>query len=246
MFTPEERGQLRAELLERARRDPTITAAALTGSAASGREDEWSDIDLAFAVTGDDALPEWTKYMYEQHAAIHHVDVHAGAWLYRVFLLANTLQVDLAFAPAAEFRALAPSFRLVFGTACEPRHAPEPSTEWLIGFGWWYALHARSSIQRGKLWQAEYMVSGLRDQTLALACVRHAVPAVHAKGIDDLPPAVVQPFEQTLARELTRPELARSFRAAVELFVREIRLASPKLEAPLAPALEELASIPSA
>jgi hypothetical protein len=39
--------------------------------------------------------------------------------LYRVLLLDNTLQVDLAFWPATEFGAIAPTFRLLFGRANE-------------------------------------------------------------------------------------------------------------------------------
>ena len=35
--------------------------------------------------------------MYDEHFALHHVDVVSGAWVYRVFLLPSTLQVDLAF-----------------------------------------------------------------------------------------------------------------------------------------------------
>ena len=66
-----------------------------------------------------------------------------------MFLLPDTLQVDLAFVPATEFRALSPTFRLVFGEAGEPRHLPTPSDGDLIGLAWLYALHARSSIARG-------------------------------------------------------------------------------------------------
>ena len=47
MFTIEQRELLRDELVAAAKGDNRITGAALTGSAAAGREDEWSDIDLA-------------------------------------------------------------------------------------------------------------------------------------------------------------------------------------------------------
>ena len=159
MFTIEDRATLRSNLLERAARDRRITGAAITGSAAESREDRWSDIDLAFGVAAEAQLPDvlvdWTAPMYEEHGAVHHLDVLAGPWTYRVFFLANTLQVDLAFVTEAEFRALAPSFRLVSGKAVEPRTPPAPSIGWIIGMAWLHALHARSSIARGKLWQAE-------------------------------------------------------------------------------------------
>ncbi len=54
-FTVEARTQLKARLLEFANHDPRLSGAAVTGSAAAGREDRWSDIDLAFGVA-DPAL----------------------------------------------------------------------------------------------------------------------------------------------------------------------------------------------
>ena len=191
MFTPEERARLRSDLLDYAANDQRVSGAAITGSAAGGREDIWSDIDLAFGVRDTAEVPEvladWTAHMYDRHRALHHVDVHAGAWIYRVFLLPSTLQVDLAFVPAGEFRALAPTFRLVLGEAKEPTLVPPPAPDGIIGFGWLYALHARVSIARRKLWQAEYMISGVRDHALALTCIRHGLPAMHGRGMDLLP-----------------------------------------------------------
>ncbi len=45
--------------------------------------------------------------MYHDYGAIHHLDVLSGKWIYRVFLLPNSVQVDLAFVPSAEFGARA-------------------------------------------------------------------------------------------------------------------------------------------
>ena len=160
---------------------------------------------------------------------MHHVDVRTGAWIYRVFLLASTLQVDLAFAPAAEFRALAPTFRLMLGKANEPRHIPSPPTAELAGLGWLYALHARSSIARRKLWQAEYMISGVRDHALALASVRHGLAAAHGRGFDQLPEEVTAPWKASLVRQLEAGELTRAFQAAVSGLLREIQCADARL-----------------
>src|SRR5579864_5991189 len=193
MFTSEERDRLRSDLLEYAAKDQRISGAAITGSAAAAREDQWSDIDLAFGVTGAElpnVLSDWTAHMYRQYLALHHLDVRAGGWIYRVFLLPSTLQVDLAFVSATEFRALAHTFRLMFGAANESRHASPPLPGDIIGLAWLYALHARTSIARGSLWQAEYMISGVRDNVLALACLRHGLSAVHGRGMGLLPRAV--------------------------------------------------------
>jgi hypothetical protein len=248
MFTPEERTRLRSDLLAYAANDGRITGAAITGSAAAAHEDVWSDIDLAFGV-GDAAklqsvLSDWTAHMYGQHGAIHHFDVNAGAWTYRVFLLGSTLQVDLAFVSAAEFRPLAPTFQLVFGQAGEERPFPSPQITDLIGLGWLYALHARSCIARRRLWQAEYMVSALRNQTLALACIRHGLPSVHGRGMDLLPVDVAAQFETSLVRRLDGAELARAFQAVTANFLSEIRYADPELGTRLQSVLIELSKNP--
>src|SRR5438034_9414010 len=107
VFTVEEREALRARLIEAAREDARITGAAITGSASVGNEDAWSDVDLAFGVREgsevETTLVDFSERMYQVHAALHHLDVQSGTWIYRVFLLPSTLQVDLAFAPAADF-----------------------------------------------------------------------------------------------------------------------------------------------
>jgi hypothetical protein len=244
MFTPEERDSLRSSLLERAASDRRISGAAITGSVAAGREDRWSDIDLAFGV-GDagempDVLTDWTAHMYSQHHALDHFDVVSGAWVYRVFFLASTLQVDLAFVPATEFRALAPTFRLMFGKANDPRHIPAPPPSHIIGLGWLYALHARSCIARRKLWQAEYMISAIRDNALALACIRHGLPAVHGRGIDLLPGGVTAQFEGSLVRQLDGAELSRAFRVAIDGLLSEIRSVDEELAGRLQEALIDL------
>src|SRR5215831_8996020 len=145
MYTSEQRTRLRAELLERAAHDVHLSGTAITGSAAVDHEDKWSDIDLAFGVAdGEDlqrVLSDWTAEMYDTHSALHHYDVRAGAWIYRVFLLPSTLQVDLAFAPEAEFRPLGRTFRLVSGTATDAKPFPPARPEDAIGLGWLYAIH---------------------------------------------------------------------------------------------------------
>ena len=233
MFSPDERAFLRAELLRRAEADARISGAAITGSAAEDREDRWSDIDLAFGVVDgaglEAVLADWTAAMYAEHGAVHHVDVRAGAWIYRVFLLAGTLQVDLAFAPSAEFGPLAPSFRLVFGAAREERAMPAPAAGDLAGFGWLYALHARSCLERGRWWQAEYMISGVRDHALALACLRLGLPTVHGRGFDQLPAEVKAKLESSLVARLDAGILWPAFRAAMAGLSDEIRLADAAL-----------------
>jgi hypothetical protein len=244
MFSPEARFRIRSEILDYGSRDARISGAALTGSAAAGREDRWSDIDLAFGVHDgtevSEVLRDWTTYMYDRQRALHHADVLAGAWIYRVFLLPNTLQVDLAFAPAQEFRALAPSFQILFGKAQEGQHSAPPRANDLVGLGWLHALHARSSIARGKSWQAEYMISGLRDHTLTLACLRLGLPTIHGRGIDQLPGEVTADLVASLISRLDQEHLLRAFEVVMKAFLAEIRHVEPELEARLREVLTAL------
>ncbi|MEU4288457.1 nucleotidyltransferase domain-containing protein, partial [Kribbella sp. NPDC026596] len=226
-----------------ARSDARITGAALTGSAAIGAEDEWSDVDLALGLAVDadqDAvLADWTALLYE-HGAVHHADVWSRGTEYRVFLLSSTLQVDIAFAPAAEFGALGPTFQLLFGEAVEQPAWSTPSPVDLVGMGWLYALHARSSIARGKVWQAEYMISGVRDHVLMLMCLRHGVPHSQGRGLHLLPAATTAAVEPTLVRSLDPAELVRAFRASVDVLLAEVLVVDADLAVRLAPPLRAL------
>ena len=252
MFAVEDRKQRRNELISAAQADARISAAALVGSSALGREDRWSDIDLALCVDPDadhaTVIAEWTDWMYTEHAAVHHMDITRGGALYRVFLLADTLQVDLSFWAATEFGATGPGFRLLFGAAAKERPAPvhttaakETAAAELIGWAWLYALHARSSVARERVRQGEYMISGMRDQVLALVCLRHDLPTVHGRGFDRLPPEAAA-IEPAIVRSLDIPELKRAFAAATEALLGEIELADPALADHLGGPLRELAS----
>src|SRR5579875_2282403 len=99
VFSPEQREHIRRKLVAAARADPRIGGAAHLGSAALGLEDRWSDIDLALCLVpqanSDEVLLDWTTRLYRDHAAVANYDVRHGDILYRVFLLDNTLQVDL-------------------------------------------------------------------------------------------------------------------------------------------------------
>jgi hypothetical protein len=233
VFTSQEREQIRAELIAAAKADSRIAAAADLGSAVLDLEDRWSDIDLAlaFAPSADfnQVLLDWTTRLYRDHAAIAHYDVRHGEILYRVFLLENTLQIDLSFWPAAELRALGPKFRLIFGAAAEPISAPVPGSSDLIGMAWLYALHVRSSIARSRWLQAEYMLSGMRDNVLALVCQREGVSAFQGRGLDDLSQEQKARAADCLARALDLPELKRAFHVTTRVLVEELRHSDPEL-----------------
>jgi hypothetical protein len=240
VYTPVEREALRDALLERARNDERVVAAAITGSWAAGTADDWSDIDLAFGVAGESLEPvlaDWTAHLVEEHAAVHHWDVPWGAWIYRVFLLPNFLELDLAFVQATEFAATSPNFRLVFG-----EHSTAPGRSFdataTIGTAWHDVRHARAYLDRGKLWAALYFVNDLREQTIALACARLGLPAATFRGVDALPEAVRVALGPTIPASAKEPELRRALHAATLVYLDEVRLHDTALAARLRPVLE--------
>jgi predicted nucleotidyltransferase len=245
MFAVEDRDRLCQRLIATAREDDRVGAAALLGSAARGQQDPWSDIDLALGIVAEaehePLVAEWSERMYDEHGAVHHVDVSVGQALYRVFLLRSTLQVDLSFWPLSDFAATGPDFQQLFGPDARQQPIPLPDPAELIGMGWLYALHARSSIARGRAWQAEYMISGARDQVLAIACLRHGVSPYQARGVDLLPPGATASVQATLVKSLQASELKRSFRATIEALLGEIELTDRSLATRLTAPLHALA-----
>lgn len=247
MFTPEFREKLRAEILSRAGADARLAGGAVTGSATTGELDTWSDIDLAFGVQDSaaiaDVLSTYTTMMYEEFGACHHLDVFSGPWIYRVFLLSNTLQVDLAFVPIEHFGARASTFKLVFGQTGRVQYDPPADFEGYVGWIWLSALHARSSLERRKLWQAEYFISGMRDYLISMICRRHGLPEKQGRGVDRLPQLEMQKLSSTVIRSIDIKELRRAFAEVLHLSLQEVERTNRKLADQIRPALHQLAPI---
>ena len=215
MFTAARRAALRDELLAYARSDPSITAAALVGSAAREETDRWSDIDLALRL-GDGVDPvsaadSWTAELAHRYDIADHLDLWSGPALYRVLLLTDSLQVDLSFWPAQDFAGNGEAFELLFGEANPENPAPPPDPREAVSWAWLYAIHARSAIVRGRGWQAVQMIEGLRDRIITLACLRHGLPAHQGRGVDRLPSAVLAQLAGTLISRPDHEELAAAF-----------------------------------
>jgi len=244
VFTQREREQLRAQIVSIARSDSRIAGAAHIGSAAAERLDRWSDIDLAFCLAPDasldDVVSDWSNRFYGDYGAAAHHDLRYGKTLYRVFLLKSTLQVDLSFWPPGEFAAIGPDFKLIFGQSTSPSSIPAVPASELIGMAWLYALHARSSILRNRFWQAEYMVSGMRDHVLALACIRYHLTPHQGRAIDDLPLNVNGPLTECLVRSLEPGELKRSFSLTTQALLNEIEANDAELAQRLAEPLNTM------
>jgi hypothetical protein len=225
MFTVEQRDRIRDQILAMAHADPRIVAGAMIGSIAHGPGDRWSDLDLGFGVadcaTLADVLADWTPRLEREWGAVPLFDLLSGPTIYRVFLLPGALQVDLSFAPAAQFGSRGPKFKLIFGRAAEYSPAAPPSAQHLLGLGVHHAVRARFCVERGRLWQAQHWIGEMREIGLTLACLRRRLATAQGRGYDDLPAEVAKPFEDTLVCSLDHSELLRALCAAIDGLRRE-------------------------
>jgi hypothetical protein len=236
MFTIEQRDALRDRVRRLAQEDERVVAGAAVGSLALGGGDRFSDLDLTFGVADHvrvaDTLDDWTRTLGDESGAIHLADLERGTTIYRVFLLPNALQFDLSMTPAAQFRPAGPRFRLLFGEiAADEAEASTPvgglfiPTPIVAGdlFGWGviYALHARACIERGRLWQAEHYIGAARDHALSLACLREGLPAMQARGYDDLPAETLAQFADAHVGATEPGALRAALAAAVRALMHE-------------------------
>lgn len=230
-------------MLEHAREDSRLVAAAAIGASAGGG-DRWSDLDLTFGVADgvpvDEVLRDWTETVVSEFDADVLFDLPAHSTIYRVFLLPGTLQVDLSFTPAAEFGALGPKFHLLFGEAVQRSPIPPPAPDHLFGLAVHHIVRARICIERGRLWQAEYWIHGARDMVLSLACCHRGLESSHGRGFDRLPPGVLTPLENTFVRVLNPGELRRALSAATAGLLREAGTVPDSRSSWLRAELEEL------
>jgi hypothetical protein len=225
MFSVSDRDRVRDHVLQRAAADARVVAGAVVGSLALKEGDRWSDLDLTFAVADHlplaDVLADWTRDLVETLDAVHLFDLTSGPTTYRVFLLPGCLQFDLSFTPASEFGARGPKFKLLFGSSVERPFASPPPAPELFGYAVHHALRARFCIERGRYWQAEYWISGVRDYALSLACRRRGLPALHGRGFDELPADVRDLFRGALVASMERQELLRALGSAIEGLLHE-------------------------
>lgn len=246
MFIAADRETLRARLIETARVHSDIETAALLGSAARGEEDRWSDIDLALGlgpgVDPKTAADTWTELVEQTNPVVDHLDIEAAGGLYRVLLLASTLQVDLSFWPHGQLPASNDSVHVLFGDTAS-QTAPAQAAKDLsshVRTSWLYALHVRCALGRGRTWQALWMLDGIRNHVITLLCLRHGLPSAEGRGVDRLPPAVLKDLSQTLPGGLDPSSITLSFRRLTNLLAREAEQQALPLPTGLWTVLDEL------
>jgi hypothetical protein len=238
VYTIEQRDALREHVLQLAKEDERVVAGAAVGSLAVDGGDQFSDLDLTFgiadAVPTAEVLDEWTRALAGERDAVQLADLERGPTTYRVLLLPDALQFDLSMTPAAQFRPAGPRVRLLFGETAAgdsevstPRVAgnlfiPTPSVAHdLFGWGVIYTLHARACIERGRFWQAEHYIGAVRDHALSLACRREGLPAVQARGYDDLSAETLARFEPTHISAIEPGPLRAALAGSVLALMRE-------------------------
>jgi hypothetical protein len=225
VFSVADRERVHSWVLALARSDPRVVGGAVVGSLARGTSDAWSDLDLLFAVTDDipalDVLEDWSVALDREFQAVCLFDLPSGPITYRVFLLPNCLELDLAVTPASAFTDGGPSFQLVFGETVDRSLEAETSARELLGYAVHHTLHARVAIERGRIWLAEYWISALRDKGMHLACARRGLDGWYGRGFDELPDDVRSGFALAVVRSLDRDELDRALEAAVRGLLRE-------------------------
>ncbi|MCP9484870.1 MAG: hypothetical protein MSC30_03330 [Gaiellaceae bacterium MAG52_C11] len=238
MFTVEQRDVLREQMLRLAEEDERVVAGAAVGSLAVDDGDRFSDLDLTFGIADHvpvaDVLDDWTLTLIDELDAVHLADLERGPTTYRVFLLPDALQFDLSLTPATQFRPAGPRFRPLFGdvaaAAAEALDPPVAGTLFiptppvpgdLFGWGVIYALHVRACIERGRVWQAEHYVGAVRDHALSLASLRQGLPAVQARGYDDLSADTLARFDDAHVGAVEPDALWKALAASVLALMRE-------------------------
>src|SRR5262249_9382287 len=122
--------------------------------------------------------------------------------------------------------------RLRYERVVHPRHSPpsalrrhkslnEPMRDLAAYNHVHHAVGARVCIERARYWQAEYWISGVRDNALTLACRRLGLSAYYGRGFDDLPVEIRHMVADALVRSLDRVELLRALGRAVEALLRQ-------------------------
>jgi hypothetical protein len=185
-------------------------------------------------------LEDWTARLVAEFSANHLFDLPAGQSIYRVLLLPGCLQFDLSFTPAADFSAIGPNFKLLFGKAAEKPYIQPPRKEDLFGCAVHHLVRARFCIERGRLLQAEYWVSSARDYALNLACLARGISASHGRGFDQLPPELQAQVAFALVRSCDCHSLLSALSVTIDILLAQ----SPGVElaSKLQPQLRTLAA----
>jgi hypothetical protein len=90
--------------------------------------------------------------------------------------------------------------------------------------GWLHAIHARSAVARGRLWQATMMLDELRNGLTTLMCIRAGLNPWHGREVDQLPSEDLSRLETSRAQRIDAETLDRSRILMTRQFLDEVAL----------------------
>jgi predicted nucleotidyltransferase len=223
LFTPSERDEAAAALVDALRADPRVADVRVFGSVPAGSADRHSDVDLVAIVAADEAVAAvtaaWADRVPELLPVLHMFSESFGTVELRGFLLEGFLEIDVAFAHADDWDAV-PDVPV---TDVSGRFLSKTD------FIWHDVLHGAAAIDRGRPWRALFYIERLRNGTIELASLRLGLDARHHKQADELPNELRAALEPTLPRSLDAADLRAALHAGTAAFFAEARRIQPEL-----------------
>jgi len=236
VFTVDRRDGLRDRVLRLGQDDDRVIGGAAVGSLAVDEGDSFSDLDLTFGIAEPTSvaavLADWTNTLIDEMGAVKLVDLERDPTIYRVLLFPDALQFDLSMTPASEFRPAGPRFRLLFGQIAagrgqHPRRRRDAVHSNACGCRGSPRLGDHLRASRSRVHRATAPVAGrtLRRcrarSRLVAGLPRSGLPAVQARGYDQLPAATLQRFEHTHVTATEPHTLNSALRASVTALLQE-------------------------
>ena len=87
------------------------------------------------------------------------------------------------------------------------------------------------------------MLGGVRERVLKLACRRHHLRTDDARGVDQLPAALLDGYAAMIPADLKKSSLQGALAAAAEVLIEETRASHPELAQRVSGTLQEASSI---
>ncbi|MCI0395633.1 MAG: nucleotidyltransferase domain-containing protein [Chloroflexi bacterium] len=219
-LSPHDRQTTLDRLLAALQTDNRIAGALLVGSAATGFNDDLSDIDLSVVVAQEAQVTavfhDWQQRIPTLFPVIHSFEATYGPNNFLVaFWLETFLELDLGFLCLANLVAKRDRWQVAFDrsgrieslmrASWAGRPAPDVQALYLATLDslWHYAGHVAISVQRRHFWRALHYLDEIRDRTITLAGLRRQLDTRHFRQVDRLPPELLARLEQTLISQVT-------------------------------------------
>lgn len=210
-------------LLAFAKTHPAVAAAAKVGSTAVGFRDQHSDIDLAVGVHETHSpvafLDDGAAFVSGDGLGFAPLlDIAYRDAVYRVFLRADGLQLDLSARPQTSFAPTTERFALCFGESRPPEPKVRPAADALVREAVLYLRLADVAVRRDRVRQAQYFLDHVRERAQTALCLKHGLAPFDGRGFDELPAEVLARTAAGCAYGATPEEL----RAGVEVWAGEL------------------------